>query len=264
MTTHEVEYAKMARLAYRELTDQRPQWEERSPAMVADFEQLNNFLQAVDEVASRTGGQAGQGEPNARDEAEHAAEVAAGRIVRGLRVLQLSVPNPAFAAAAGYTPSSLNPLHGDDLLAALNTIAGAAAAAAPLLANEGVSADHLKALDDAIARYTPLATLNNSNVKQGAAMGDTARQVLKGLRGVLHRLDARVDNLRDEIPGLAQRYDEARSSDSTYVAQSSGPGPLEGGDGSEGGIGRAAAGSAFGPEPGAEQQAPGQPGRQPS
>jgi len=264
MTNHEADYAKMARLAYRELTDQRPQWEQRSPAMVADFEQLNYFLEAFEEVASRTGGQAGQAEPSARDAAEHAAEVAAGRIVRGLRVLQLSVPNPAIAGAAGYTPSSLNPLHGEDLLAALNTIAGAASAVAPLLANEGVSADHLQALDDAIARYTPLATLNNSNQKQGAAMGDTVRQVIKGLRGVLHRLDARIDNLRDDIPGLAQRYDEARHTDSTYVAQSSGPGPLEGGGGSDGGIGRAAAGNAFGPEPGPEQQAPGQPGRQPS
>ena len=263
MTSHEVEYAKMARLAYRELTDQRPQWEQRSPAMTADFEQLNNFLGAIDEVASRTGGHAGQGDVNARDEAEHAAEAAAGRIVRGLRVLQLSVPNPAIATAAGYTPSSLNPLHGEELLNALNTIAGAGASVAPLLANEGVSADHLQALDDAIARYTPLAGLNNSNVKQGAAMGDTARQVVKGLRAVLHRLDARIDNLRDDLPGLAQRYDEARRTDSTYVAQSSGPGPLEGGDGSDGGIGRAAAGNAFGPEPGPGQQAPGQPGRDP-
>lgn len=261
MTNHEVEYTKMARLAYRELTDQRPQWEQRSPAMVADFEQLNNFLAAFEEVASRTGGQAGPAETNARDAAEHAAEVAAGRIVRGLRVLQLSVPNAAIAAAAGYTPSSLNPLHGEDLLAALNTISGAAASVAPLLANEGVTADHLKTLDDAIALYTPLAGLNNSNKKQGAAMGDTVRQVVKGLRGVLHRLDARIDNLRDEIPGLAQRYDEARRADSTYVAQSSGPGPLEGGDGSDGGIGRAAAGNGFGPEPGPDQQAPGQPGR---
>ena len=56
MTDREIEYAKMARLAYRELTDQRPQWEQRSPAMVADFEQLNKFLQAFEEVASRTGG----------------------------------------------------------------------------------------------------------------------------------------------------------------------------------------------------------------
>jgi hypothetical protein len=264
MTTHEEDYAKMARLAYRELTDQRPQWEQRSPAMVADFEQLNNFLAAFEEVASRTGGHAGQGEVDARDQAEHAAEVAAGRIVRGLRVLQLSVPNSAIAGAAGFTPSSLNPLHGEELLNALNTIAGAAASVAPLLANEGVTADHLQALDDAIALYTPLASLNNSNAKQGGAISGTVRQVVKGLRGVLHRLDARIDNLRDEIPGLAQRYDAARRSDSTYVAQSSGPGPLEGGDGSDGGIGRAAAGDAFGPEPGPEQQAPGQPGRQPS
>ncbi len=264
MTNHEAAYAAMARLAYRELTDQRPQWEQRSPAMVADFEQLNHFLEAFEQVAQRTGTQAGQGELDARDRAEHDAEIAAGRVVRGLRVLQLSVHNPALAGAAGYTPNALNPLHGPDLLAALNTIAGAAAGVAPLLAHEGVTAAHLKALDDAIARYTSLADLNSSTVAQGAASSGSVRQVVKGLRGVLHRLDARIDNLRDDIPGLAQRYDEARSADGTYVAQSSGPGPLEGGDGSDGGIGRAAAGNAFGPEPGPEQQAPGQPGRQPS
>jgi len=246
MTDHEIEIAKMARLVYRELTDQRPQWEQRSPAMVADFEQLNNFLQAFDEVSAREGTKGGKENAEARDRAEHAAEAAAGRIVRGLRVLQLSVRNPALATAAGYTPSSLNPLHGEELLRALNEIAGAAASAAPLLANEGVTAEHLRALDDAIAVYTPLADLNNSNAKQGEGLSSTARQVVKGLRTVLQRLDTRIDNLRDEIPGLAQRYDDARGT----VPDSGSPRPAtrEGGDGSDGGIGRAAAGNAYGPE----------------
>jgi hypothetical protein len=53
MTDREISYAKMARQLYRVLTDQRPQWEARNPAAVADFEQLNAYLQAIDEVATR-------------------------------------------------------------------------------------------------------------------------------------------------------------------------------------------------------------------
>ena len=249
MTDHEIEFAKSARLVYRELTDQRPQWEQRSPDMVADFEQLNNFLQAFDEVSTREGVKGGKEYTDARDRAEHAAEAAAGRIVRGLRVLQLAVRNPALASAAGYTPSSLNPLHGEDLLGALNEIAAAGASAAPLLANEGVTAEHLKALDDAIALYTPLVDLNNSNVQKGeGSLRSTTRQVVKGLHNVVQRLDIRIDNLRDEIPGLAQRYDDARrSADASYPVRT-GVGYQNGGDGSEGGIGREAAGDAYGPE----------------
>ncbi|RZK26928.1 MAG: hypothetical protein EOO57_23315, partial [Hymenobacter sp.] len=137
MTDREVTYAKMARQLYRVLTDQRPQWEARNPAMVVDFEQLNAYLQAIDEVAARQGGKEGAEYTDARDQAEHAAEEAAGRLVRGLRKLNSSVPNPAIAHAAGYTPDQLDPLHGPDLLGALNEIAAAADGVRPLLANEG-------------------------------------------------------------------------------------------------------------------------------
>jgi hypothetical protein len=248
MTDRELDFAKMARLAYRELTDQRPQWEQRSPAMVADFEQLNNYLLAFDEVATRAGGKGSKEYSDTKDQAEHAAEIAAGRIVRGLRVLQLSVHNPALATVASYTPSTLNPLHGQELLEALNAIASAAAGVAPLLANEGITDEHLSALDDAIKLYTSLVDVptNDNAIAQGAALNGSARQVVKEMRGVLQRLDTRIDNLRDEIPGLAQRYDDARRSDVNYIPQTTGP--RDGGDGSEGGIGRAAAGSAFGPE----------------
>ena len=112
MTDREVNYAKMARQLYRVLTDQRPQWEARTPAAVADFEQLNAFLQAIDEVATRQGGQGSAEYSDSRDRAEHAAEEAAGRLVRGLRTLHGTVPNPAIAKAAGYTPDQLDPLHG--------------------------------------------------------------------------------------------------------------------------------------------------------
>ena len=248
MTDREVTYAKMARQLYRVLTDQRPQWEARNPAMVADFEQLNAYLQAIDEVAARQGGQEGAEYTDARDQAEHAAEEAAGRLVRGLRKLNSSVPNPAIANAAGYTPDQLDPLHGPDLLGALNEIAAAADGVRPLLANEGVTDEQIDALTAAINLYTPLSEIPSGSQSKGGELSGTARQIVKGLRGVVQRFDQFVDSLRDEIPGLAQRYDDARAADPNYVQNSTGIGYNNGGDGSEGGVGREVAGSAFGPE----------------
>jgi hypothetical protein len=248
MTDREVNYAKMARQLYRVLTDQRPQWEARTPAAVADFEQLNAYLEAIDDVATRQGGQGSAEYSNSRDRAEHAAEEAAGRLVRGLRTLHGTVPNPAIAKAAGYTPDQLDPLHGPDLLGALNEIAAAADGVRPLLANNGVTDEHIDVLTAAIDLYTPLSEVPSSTQSQGGQLSGTARELTKSLRGVVQRFDQLIDSLREEIPGLAQRYDEARAADPNYVQNSTGTGPREGGDGSDGGIGREAAGNAFGPE----------------
>ena len=248
MTDREVNYAKMARQLYRVLTDQRPQWEARNPDKVADFEQLNAYLQALDEVATRQGGQQSSEYTDARDKAEHAAEEAAGRLVRGLRTLTSNVANPALAKAASYTPDQLDPLHGSDLLAALNEIAAAADGVRPLLANEGVSDEQIDALTAAIDLYTPLSEVPSSTQSQGSKLSGTARELTKNLRGVVQRFDQFIDSLRDEIPGLAQRYDEARAADPNYVQNSTGIGYNNGGDGSEGGVGREVAGNAFGPE----------------
>jgi hypothetical protein len=249
MTDRELNYAKMARQLYRVLTDQRPQWEDRNPAAVTDFEQLNAYLQAVEEVAAQQGGQGSAQYSSARDQAEHAAEEAAGRLVRGLRTLHGSVPNPAIAKAAGYTPDQLDPLHGPDLLAALNEVAAAADGVRPLLANNGITDEHVDALMAAINLYTPLSEVPSTSQSQGGKLSGTARELTKSLRGVVQRFDQLIDSLREEIPGLAQRYDEARAADPNFVQNSTGSGPREGGDGSEGGIGREAAGNTFGPEP---------------
>jgi hypothetical protein len=249
MTDREIDVANMARLVYRELTDQRPQWEQRNPSMVADFEQLNNFILSFEEVANREGGK-GQGDfVGARERAERAAEVATGPIVRALRALQTSANNPALANAASFIPSTLNPLHGEELLQALNTISAAAGGVAPLLANQGVTAEHLKALDDAIAVYTPLAALPTNQQHKGSAMRDTARQVVQDIQDLLTRLDAQINDLRDEVPGLAQRYDDARRTADADYPQLTGVGRKSGGDGSEGGIGQEAGAGVGGPEP---------------
>jgi hypothetical protein len=248
MTDRETNYAKMARQLYRVLTDQRPQWEARNPAAVTDFEQLNSYLQAIDEVSTRQGGQGSAEYTDVRDRAEHAAEEAAGRLVRGLRALQSTVPNAAIAKAASYTPDQLDPLHGPDLLAALNEIAAAADGVRPLLANNGVTGEQVDALTAAIDLYTPLAELPSSTQSQGGQLSGTARELTKNLRGLVQRFDQFIDSLREEIPGLAERYDEARAADANYVPNTA-TGPRDGGDGSEGGVGPEVAGNATGPEP---------------
>lgn len=249
MTDREEAYAKMARQLFRVLTDQRPQWEVRNPDMLAEFDQLNSYLQAIDEVAARQGGVAGANYTDARDQAEHAAEVAAGPLVRGLRALTSSVPNPALAIAASYTPDQLDPKHGPELLAALNEIAAAAEGVRPLLANQGDTDEQLDALTNAISLYAPMAAIPTSTQSQGGKLSGTARELTKSLRTVVKHFDQFIDTLRGDIPGLVERYDEAREAgDPNYVKNSTGIGYNNGGDGSDGGVGKAVAGDAYGPE----------------
>jgi hypothetical protein len=120
----------------------------------------------------------------------------------------------------------------------------------PLLANQGVTDEHIDALTNAINQYTPLAEIPSSNQSQGNKLGGTARELTKNLRGIVQRFDEFVDSLREEIPGLAERYDEAREAgDANYVKNSTGLGADNGGDGSDGGVGKEVAGDASGPEP---------------
>ena len=248
MTDREQGYAKMARQLYRVLTDQRPQWEARNPTMSAEFERLGSYLDGIEEVAAKQGGVANADYTDARDQAEHAAEVAAGPLVRGLRQLHAAVPNASLANAARYTPDQLDPLHGPDLLAALGEIAAAAEGARALLMNQGVTDAQIDALPAAIALYEPMSAVPSTTQSQGGKLSGTARELTKGLKGVVKKFDEFIDELREEIPGLTQRYDDARSADANFVPSSTGLGRNNGGDGSDGGIGQAAAGDAYGPE----------------
>ena len=248
MTDREEGYAKMARQLYRVLTDQRPQWEARNPDMFAEFERLGSYLDGIEEVAAKQGGVAKADYTDARDKAEHAAEIAAGPLVRGLRQLQAAVPNAALVSAARYTPDQLDPLHGPDLLAALNEIAAAAEGARALLANQGVTDEQIDALPAAIALYDPLSAVPSTNQSQGGKLSGTARELTKGLKGVVQKFDTFIDTLRGEIPGLVERYDEVRTADPNFVPSSTGLGRNNGGDGSEGGVGKGVAGDAYGPE----------------
>lgn len=210
MTDSEVNYLNMARVAYRELTDSQPQWQPLAPTMLADYTLLSQQLDTARTLAAQQSQQSTKGYTNAKDRAEQEAEEAAGRLVRGLRALLLDHPNPALTQAASYIPSTLNRLRGEHLLGALDTIAAAADGAATLLANQGVTAAHRQRLADAIAAFRPLVGTPRTQLVAGAATTATLRKLVKELRATFARLDTRVDNLRDDLPALATRYEQAR------------------------------------------------------
>lgn len=210
MTDSEVNYLNMARVAYRELTNGQPQWQPLAPALLADYTQLGQQLDTASTLAAQQSQHSTKGYTDAKDRAEHEAEEAAGRLVRGLRAVLLDHPNPALTQAAGYVPSTLNRLRGETLLGALDTIATAAEGAAAQLATQGVTAAHRQRLAEAIAAFRPLVGTPRTQIVAGAATTATLRKLVKELRTTFARLDTRVDNLRDDLPELATRYEQAR------------------------------------------------------
>ena len=210
MTDSEVNYLNMARVAHRELTDSQPQWQPLAPALLADYIQLSQQLDTARTLAAQQSQHSTKGYTDAKDRAEHEAEEAAGRLVRGLRTVLLDHPNPALTQAASYVPSTLNRLRGEALLGALDTIAATADGAAVQLAAQGVTAAHRQRLAEAIAAFRPLVGTPRTHIVAGAATTATLRKLVKELRATFTRLDTRVDNLRDDLPELATRYEQAR------------------------------------------------------
>lgn len=228
MTDAEVNFLSMARVAYRELTDQRPQWEKLAPGLTSDFEQLRQQLELARTLAENQGGASSKGYTNAKDRAEQEAEEAAGRLVRGLRAVLLDYPNPALERAAAYVPSTLNRLRGEALLGALDAISAAADSAAPLLEKQGVGEAQRQRLTQAIAAFSPLVGSPRTQIVAGAVVTSTLRKLVKETRETLRRLDTRVDNLREDLPALAERYERARA----IVDAGRGPGAAPMGTGS--------------------------------
>ena len=98
MTDSEINYLTMARVAYRELTDGQPQWQPLAPAMQADYALLGQQLDTARTLAVQQSQHSTKGYTDAKDRAEHEAEEAAGRLVRGLRAVLLDRRNAAWSA----------------------------------------------------------------------------------------------------------------------------------------------------------------------
>lgn len=178
--------------------------------MLADYALLGQQLDTARTLAAQQSQHSTKGYTDAKDRAEHEAEEAAGRLVRGLRAVLLDHPNPALTQAANYAPSTLDRLRGEALLGALDSIAAAADGAVALLATQGVTAAHRQRLAEAIAAFRPLVGTPRTQLVAGAATTATLRKLVKELRTTFARLDTRVDNLRDDLPELATQYEQAR------------------------------------------------------
>jgi hypothetical protein len=150
--------------------------------MQADYTLLGQQLDTARTLAAQQSQHSTKDYTDAKDRAEHEAEEAAGRLVRGLRAVLLDHPNPALAQAARYAPSTLNRLRGEALLGAIDSIAAAADGAASQLAAHDVTAAHRQRLGNALAAFRPLVGTPRTQIVAGAATTATLRKLVKELR----------------------------------------------------------------------------------
>ena len=211
MNDRELNFTTMARQAQRYLAQHQPEWATASPRLLPDFQKLGALLATLDQVGGQVSGSSPQGYTDAKDLAEDAAVAAALRVVKGLRVVQLTTPHPDLAAVASFTKSGLDRLRDQNLVNSLDAVRTAAQAYAADLAAEGITAAHLAALDAATAAYRPLVGAARGQVVAGSTLRTTARKLVAQLREPLDALDARLDTLEDDYPALVAGYHQART-----------------------------------------------------
>ena len=111
MTDKEVNYRAMARQAVQKLADYRSIWEPAAPRMVPDYEKVQGLLADFDAIGTALAGTGSQGYTDAKDLAEGKGVVAAMRVVKGLRNVQLNEYRPAaqpgFVSLEGYIAASI-------------------------------------------------------------------------------------------------------------------------------------------------------------
>lgn len=71
-------------------------------------------------------------------------------------------------------------------------------------------ADHSRHLVETIAALRPLVGTLCTQIVAGAASTAPLRKLVKELRATFARLATHMDNLRDDLPELATRYEQAR------------------------------------------------------
>lgn len=210
MTNDQINFENMALNVRKLLADARSEWEPLYAKMVADFEALSGSLGLLGtQVQALAGGGSG-GYTEARDLAEVAVLDAAMPVLRGLKALQLDAPDPALAALAAHSRTSLDELRGPLQLAALKELAKQAKARATALAGERVTAAHGTALDEKIEFYEPLLGSPRQATTAGSALRERSVASLGAARTALKRLDVRVPNLVDDLPDLVAEYKKAR------------------------------------------------------
>ncbi|RZK46013.1 MAG: hypothetical protein EOO59_20020 [Hymenobacter sp.] len=210
MTDEQLNFQGMARNVRRLLADTAAQWQPLYPKLATDVAALDAALAVFDTAAQARVGIGTQGYTDARDLAEVAALDAAMPVLRGLRAVQLDAPDPALAPLTQHSRTTLDALREQTQLATLKELLKQARLHAAALADERVTAAHLQALADQLARYEPLLGTARQQVASGAVLRTQAVAALAAARIALKRLDVRVPNLQDDLPALVETYRKTR------------------------------------------------------
>ena len=210
MTDDQINFETMALNVRKLLAEARPQWEPLYAKLVPDFVALNASLGLFGTQAETLAGGGSTGYTDAKDLAEIAALDAAMPVLRGVKALQLDAPDPALAALAAHTRTTLDQLRDLPQVKALRALHTAALARATALAGERVTAAQIAALDAKIKAFEPLVGTPRQATTAGATVRERSVASLGAARLALKRLDVRVPNLVDDLPELVANYKKAR------------------------------------------------------
>lgn len=210
MTDDQINFENMALNVRQLLADARPKWEPLYGKMTPDFEALEGALGQADAQQQALVSGGSRGYTDAKDLAEVAMLDAAMPVLRGVKALQLDAPDPALAALAAHTRTTLDHLRGLPQLKAVRELHAQALARATALATERVTAAQLSTLDAKIKLFEPLVGAPRQAATAGSAKREQAVASLGAARTALKRLDVRVPNLVDDLPELVAAYKKAR------------------------------------------------------
>ncbi len=210
MTDKQINFENMALLVRKHLAETRPQWAAIYPKMLPDFLALDAALGQYGTQAQALTGGGSTGYTDAKDLAEIAVLDAAEPVLRGLKAVQLDAPDPALTRMAAHTRTTLDELRGPEQAKALRELHTLAAARAPALADELVTAAHLTALDAKIKLFVPLLGTPREAINTGSGLRERSVASLGAARKALKKLDVRVPNLLDALPEVVSTYKKAR------------------------------------------------------
>lgn len=210
MTDEEVNFWNMSKEVRKRLLEARPQWEALYPKMVPDYTRLDTALAGLDAKLQKQTGQGSQGYTSAKDQAEVRALDAAMPIVQGIKTLYREGGYPDLAVLAKYTRAKLDDMRGSVQVAALEELHKQAGALKSELAEEMVTEDQIKQLDDEIRLYKPLLGTPREQINTGSLLREDAVAHLREARKALKSLDVRVPNLLSKLPELVAAYRKAR------------------------------------------------------
>lgn len=214
MIDEDEDYRTMVVGVDRLLTEERPAWEAIYPNMVPAYDAVHQAMNGLSGVRQKLTGTGGGGSADAKEKAEEAALDAAMKVIKGLRTvregLKGDVP-PELVRATQWQRSELDDLRDTELVDTLQGIRTVAKPYEAALVGERVTAAHLLKLEDTTEAYGKLVGAPRGEIVDAAALRKQERKHIADLRNdLIPKLDARMDNLEEDMPELVARYRQLR------------------------------------------------------